>query len=155
MEELEARLKAVETAVEIMAQKRVLVLRTIVVNFGMHGFIEASNLETGIVVRDMIPVTGKFTKVHLLIESIVTNEKERKLAELLVAIEDNNQTSFSRGIKVSEGYQSASIFLDVVAGSRLIVKSNKQLFGVWYGLTIEPSTQHKAIESINTEEIVE
>ena len=148
MEELEARLKAVEAAITEIQQKRILVLKTVVANFGIHGFIESSNIETGIVLRDMIPITGKVTKVHLFIESIVTTEKERKLAELTVAVDDNKQMNVSKGIKISEGYQNSSLSLDVVAGSRLIVNSNKQLLGIWYGLTIEPSVQHRQIDSV-------
>ena len=140
MEELEARISALE-------QKRILALRTIVANFGIHGFIESSNLETGIVLKDMIPVTGKVTKVHLFVESIVMSEKERKSAELTVAIDDNKQMTLSKGIRIGEGYQDAPISLDVVAGSRVTVKSSRQLLGVWYGLTIEPSIQRKQIES--------
>ena len=65
MEEFESRLKVIEDSVNIMSQKRILALRTIVANFGIHGYIESSNIETGILVKDMIPVTGKVTKIHL------------------------------------------------------------------------------------------
>ena len=147
MEEFESRLKVIEDSVNIMSQKRILVVRTIVANFGIHGFIKSSDLETGIVLRDMIPITGKVTKVHLFVESIVMGEKERKAAELTVAIDDNKQMTLSKGIRIGEGYQDAPISLDVVAGSRITVRSSRQLLGVWYGLTIEPSIQHRQIES--------
>ena len=70
------------------------------------------------------------------------------MAELIVAIEDNEQIGFSRGIKITEGYQSASISVSVKDGSRLTVKSDKQLLGVWYGLTIEPAITRQVVEIV-------
>ena len=113
--------------------------------FGMHGYVAKSEDETGILVRDMFPVDGKIVHVYLFIGSIVVGEKDKKIAELLVAVESKNALTVTKGIKISEGMHEALVNMTIEAGARLIVKCSKPLTEVWYALTIEPTAQLKSV----------
>jgi len=117
-----------------------------VTKFGMHGYIAKSEDETGILVRDMFPVDGKIVHVYLFVSSIVVGEKDKKIAELLVAVESKNALTVTKGIKISEGMHEALVDMTIEAGARLIVKCNKPLIGVWYALAIDPIPQLKSVD---------
>jgi len=114
--------------------------------FGMHGYIAKSEDETGVLIRDMFPVTGKITYVYLSIGSIVVGDKEKKVAELLVAIENRNNLTVTKGIRITEGMHESLVDMTIEAGARLIVKCDRPLAEVWYALTIEPVAQLRSVD---------
>ena len=123
--------------------------------FGMHGHIAESEAETGILVRDMFPVSGKITHVYLRIGTIVVGEKEKKVAELMMAIESASSLTVTKGINVTEGMHDTAIELKVEAGSRLMVKCSKPMKDVWYALTIDPIPRMRGVDQPVVAEIVE
>jgi len=115
--------------------------------FGTHGYIAQSG-EDGILFRDMFPVAGKITYVYLFIGNVDVGEKEKKVAELLIAIESKNSVTATRGIKIVEGMHEAIVNIAISAGDRLLVKCDKPLKDVWFALVIEPTPYLKALNTV-------
>ena len=95
--------------------------------------------DEGVIARMMFPITGFITKISMFIERLEDTELLKKdvLRFCIEAVQPD-------GTKMSREFLTKVLFIEafcnfaVAACSRIKVSVNTKVFGVWYGLVMEP-----------------
>ncbi len=100
--------------------------------------------EDGVIIRGMFPVSGFITKVSLFIEKLEDTEYlKNNSIRVCVELRQSNGTEVRREFPTRKLSIEEHVNFAIAANSRVTIFVNVKVYGIWYGLVMEPETPIK------------